>query len=251
MSEEKTPNRVSSVGTSSSPPMNFFETLEKRRSVRKYLPEGVPGEVIDKAIASALLAPNSSNLQPWEIYRVSSPEKRASLVTACFNQSAAATAAELVVFVARGDTWRRNRTLILEELTRRNAPKTTFDYYHKIVPLMYLHGWLDLIGWLKRIAFSIVGLFRPVPRGPFSKARVKAVLSKTVALACENFMLAITAQGYSTCPMEGFDECRVKKILGLGSESSVVMVISIGKEDPEGIYGPRLRLDPKLFVFEV
>jgi nitroreductase len=90
-----------------------------------------------------------------------------------------------------------------------------------------------------------------VPRGPFSKARVKAVLSKTVALACENFMLAITAQGYSTCPMEGFDECRVKKILGLGSESSVVMVISIGKEDPEGIYGPRLRLDPKLFVFEV
>lgn len=231
--------------------MEFFDSLEKRRSVRKYLPEPVPKEVMEKAFSAALLAPNSSNLQPWEIYRVTSPEKRAELVTACFNQSSAATAAELVVFIARTDTWRRNRSLILEELTKRGAPKMTFDYYHKIVPLMYVHGWLDLIGWLKRITFSIVGIFRPVPRGPFSKAKVKAVLSKTVALACENFMLAITAQGYSTCPMEGFDECRVKKILGLGSESTPVMVISIGKEDPEGIYGPRLRLDPKLFLFEV
>jgi nitroreductase len=231
--------------------MDFFEALEKRRSVRKYLPESVPGEVLDKAISAALLAPNSSNLQPWEIYRVTSPERRASLVTACFNQSTAATAAELVVFVARTDTWRRNRALILEELTKRGAPKMAFDYYQKIVPLMYLHGWLDLLGWLKHSAFSIIGLFRPVPRGPFSKARVKAVLSKTVALACENYMLAITAQGYSSCPMEGFDEVRVKKILGLGSESNVVMVISVGRENPEGIYGARLRLDPKLFVFEV
>jgi nitroreductase len=96
-----------------------------------------------------------------------------------------------------------------------------------------------------------VGLFRPVPRGPFSRAKVKATLSKTVALACQNFMLAITAQGYSSCPMEGFDESRVKKILGLGGKSSVVMIISVGKENPEGIYGPRLRLDPKLFLFEV
>jgi hypothetical protein len=43
----------------------------------------------------------------------------------------------------------------------------------------------------------------------------------------------------------------VKKILGLGGESAVVMMIAVGKEDPEGIYGPRLRLDPKLFLFEV
>ena len=64
------------------PPMDFFEALEKRRSVRKYLTERVPSEVIEKAISAALLAPNSSNLQPWEIYRVTSPEKRAALVTA-------------------------------------------------------------------------------------------------------------------------------------------------------------------------
>jgi nitroreductase len=232
--------------------MELFEAIESRRSVRKYLTEPVPPVVIEKAISAALLAPNSSNLQPWEIYHVSSPERKAALITAAFDQSGAATAAELFVFVARTDTWQRNRSLVLEELGKRGEiPKQQLDYYTKFVPLFYSHGFLNIVGILKKIAFSLVGLFRPVPRGPFSRSAVKGVLSKTVALACQNFMLAITAQGYSSLPMEGFDECRVKKILGLGGESAVVMMIAVGKEDPKGIYGPRLRLDPKLFLFEV
>jgi nitroreductase len=232
--------------------MDFFEAVETRRSVRKYLLEPVPRAVIDKAISAAFLAPNTSNIQPWEIYRISTTKKKAALVSACFDQSAAATAAELVVFVARTDTWQRNRDLLLQELiSRESAPKQTLDYYKKIVPLMYSHGWFDLLGPLKTGLFSVLGLFRAVPRGPFSKARTMATLSKTVALACENFMLAITAQGYATCPMEGFDERRVKKLLGLGGESSIVMVISVGKADPEGIYGDRIRFDSSLFLFEV
>ena len=232
--------------------MEFFQTIETRRSVRKYQPDTVPREVIEKALSASLLAPNSSNLQPWEIYWVRDAGKKAALVTAAFDQSAAATAAELLVFVARTDTWKRNRALILEELAKRgNVPKQQLDYYTKLVPLFYSHGVLNLFGLLKHILFFIMGLFRAVPRGPFSKARTKAVLSKTVALACQNFMLAITAQGYSSLPMEGFDEVRVKKILGLGGESAVVMMISVGRENPEGVYGPRLRLDPKLFLFEV
>jgi nitroreductase len=231
---------------------DLFETIAVRRSVRKYTSEAVPRPVMEKALDAALLAPNTSNLQPWEIYWVRNPEKKAQLVAACLSQSSAATAAELAVFVARTDTWRRNRKLVLEILNQRgNPPQQMVDYYKKIVPLFYAHGWLDFIGFLKSILFPIVGLFRPVPRGPFSKPALKATLGKTVALACENFMLAITAQGYSTCPMEGFDEWRVKNILRLGGASTVVMVISVGKEDPAGIYGNRLRLDPSLFLFEV
>ena len=231
--------------------MNLFDAIEKRRSVRKYLNEPVPRPIIEKAIEAALLAPNSSNLQPWEIYWVTDPEKKQQLVTACLDQATAATAAELVVFVARTDTWRRNRELILETLRQRGpVPQQQLNYYQKIVPLFYTPGWFSSFGWLKSAAFAVAGLFRPVPRGPFSKSALKAVLGKTVALACQNFMLAITAQGYSTCPMEGFDEARVKKILGLGAAASIVMVISVGREDAAGIYGSRLRLDPALFVFE-
>jgi nitroreductase len=44
--------------------------------------------------------------------------------------------------------------------------------------------------------------------------------------------------------MEGFDEFRVKKLLGLGLLDRVVMVISVGKPDLEkGIWGEQIRCD--------
>ena len=48
--------------------MNFFELVKKRRSVRKFTNEQVPDKVIQQSLQSALLAANSSNLQPWEFY---------------------------------------------------------------------------------------------------------------------------------------------------------------------------------------
>ncbi len=71
---------------------------------------------------------------------------------------------------------------------------------------------------------------------------------KSCALACENFMLAIAAQEFDTCPMEGFDESRVKRLLRLGRRASVVMVISVGRRDPRGLWGERFRL-PRSEVF--
>jgi nitroreductase len=60
--------------------------------------------------------------------------------------------------------------------------------------------------------------------------------NKSCALACENFMLGMSAHGFDTCPMEGYDSSRVKKILGLHSGDEVVMVISAGKRDQKGVY---------------
>ncbi len=231
--------------------MEFSEVLERRRSVRKFLPEAVPEAVIRKAIAEALLAPNSSNMQPWEFYWVRSPEKKKALVEACFSQPGAATAAELVVAVARVDTWPRNRQLMLEALSRlERVPRSATTYYQKIVPMMYRKGPLGVFGLIMGVAMFFVGFFKPVPRGWGRKDREQVVV-KTTALACENFMLSITNQGYASCPMEGLDEARVKRILKLPCGSRVVMGLAVGKGDPTGVYGPRIRFDPKLFIFEV
>lgn len=230
--------------------MEFFEAVRKRRSIRRYHATALPPEVINKAIDAALLAPNSSNMQPWEFYWVRTPEKKNAMAQACLGQPAARTAAELVVFVAR-DTWRRNRKIMLQKLEGRpGTPRSAIDYYTKLIPFAYTQGWFSSIGFLKRVIMTGVGLFRPVPRGPYSHREQWGVLAKTVALACENFMLAIVAQGYGCCPMEGFDECRVKSILGLGRDARVVMVISAGEPDPSGIYGEQLRFERDLFVFE-
>ena len=74
---------------------------------------------------------------------------------------------------------------------------------------------------------------------------------RLLGLACENLMLAFRARGWDTCPLEGLDSRRVRKLLALPGDASVVMVIAAGKRAPQGVYGPRLRFDRALFIKEV
>ncbi len=52
----------------------FFELLNKRRTVREYSEKDVPIELIEKAIATAGTAPSGANLQPWRFVVVRDAE---------------------------------------------------------------------------------------------------------------------------------------------------------------------------------
>ena len=131
------------------------------------------------------------------------------------------------------------------------VPQSAWNYYRKLVPVMYWKDPFGLVGILQWLIFTCMGFFRPAPRGPYGRGALFNTVTKTTALACQNLMLALTAQGLGSCPMEGFDEHRVKKILGLGRGTQIVMVIGTGFTDPSGVFGPRIRFDSKLFVHEV
>ena len=232
--------------------MDFFDLIRRRRSVRKFTNESVPNEVITKALKSALLAPNSSNLQPWEFYWVKDKKNKKNLIKACFSQNAAKTAQELIVAVSRIDTWKRNSRLILENYKEKGKQiPIVKKYYGLLVPLFYTHDKFGIFGLIKYFLYffiSIVGLFKPIPRGPIFRHDLFEIVTKTTALACQNFMMALVAEGYDSCPMEGFDHKRVKKILKLNYSSHVVMVLGVGKADTKGIYGKRFRIDDKLVI---
>jgi nitroreductase len=229
----------------------FRKVVVSRRSVRQYDATPVPESVIRDAIDLGLIAPTSSNLQQTEFYWVRSNEKKAMLVRACFGQPAAKTAQELVVIVARTDTWKRNAKGVLKQLREADAPRGAIAYYERLVPLAYRNGPLGLLGLFKRIYFAVIGLTKPTPREPKSRADIRVWAHKSAALAAENFMLAIRAKGFDTCPMEGHDSKRVKHILGLGCGAEICMVVSVGKRAKGGIYGPQKRLQRDWFAFEV
>jgi nitroreductase len=184
---------------------------------------------------------------------VRSPEKKSLLVKACLGQPAAATAPELIVCVARPDTFRNRAKEVLAQLeAQKEAPvhASQIQYYKKIVPFFYSIGPLNVFAPLKWLMLNTVGVFRPMVRGPVTSGDRKAWAIKTTALACENLMLALRAYGFDSCPMEGFDEARIKKLLRLPGAATVVMVISAGKRAEGGIYGPQLRLPREEFIFE-
>lgn len=228
----------------------FEKVINSRRSVRVYKDEVIPPDVMTKILDSALIAPNSSNLQPWEFHWAKSKEVKEQIVKACLSQPAAATAAELIVCVGRTKTWKKHREMMLEffKKSEESFPKAAISYYEKIVPLAYNQGPLGILGLVKCIATTFRGFFKPTPREPVSSNHMKIWAVKSTALACENIMLTARALGYDSCPMEGYDSKMLKNILSLPSDAVPVMVISLGKRSETGVYGQQIRFPKENFI---
>ena len=226
----------------------FYQVVDSRRSTRIYAEDSIPEDVIERVVGAAQKAPNSSNLQCWELYRVNSPENKKRLVDACLGQPAASTAPELFVFVARPDLWRRNNAWTLAEFDRRgNMPERAYQYFTKITKIAYTQG---PFAWVKRIWFPIRGLTQATPREPIGWADMRVWAHKSTALSAAHFMLAMRAEGFDTCPMEGMDSRRVKSLLGLPSRAEICMVVSAGRRTEKGVYGERFRFHRDTFYQE-
>lgn len=234
-------------------PGEFQKVIDSRRSVRVFDDSTIPEAIVRKCLENGLLAPNSSNLQPWEIYWVASPEKKRELARCCLSQVAAKKSAELIVLVARTATWRNHARQMVTLFTSgpNKAPSMAVAYYKKIVPFVYTQGVLGILGLSKRVLFFFRGLSAPVIREPVTRSHLRAWAIKSTALAAENIMLSFRAYGYDTCPMEGYDSKRIRKLLGLPRDAAVVMVIAAGKRTEGGIYGPRIRYDSARFIKKV
>ncbi|MCG8668354.1 MAG: nitroreductase family protein [Pseudomonadales bacterium] len=226
----------------------FKKVVESRRSVRKFTSKPIPKEVLEDCLGMAMLAPSSCNLQPWEFHVVQTPNNKQKLVEACMNQNAAKTAAELIVVVARTQNWSKIAKLNITDWPQPTVPKHWVSFYKNGVPLTYWQGPFDALGRVKKSIANVAGLFRPIPRGPFSQADMKVWAVKSVALAAENLMLAFRSHGYDTCPMEGMDERRVRKLLKLPKDAEVVMVIGAGERAEDGVYFPRVQFDKNNFI---
>jgi len=226
------------------------EAIEYRRSVRIFKKEGIDSDKVKKCIMNATLAPNSSNLQTWEFYHVTNKTVLNSITKACFNQNAAKTANQIVVFVVRKDLWRKRAKENIDFLnsvfdkkmgknTEKNR-KLALKYYKVAIPIMYT-SFFGILGLLRYIFFQIVGIFRPIFR-EVRLSDIRIVSHKSTALAAQNFMISMTEIGYDTCPMEGSDTSRIKKILNLPSSAEINMVIGCGIRDEKGIYTERYRI---------
>jgi nitroreductase len=158
----------------------------------------------------------------------------------------------LIVVVARPDLWRRGQQINLEFFDHHGITDPRLKaYYEKLVPLTYGTDPLGISGGLKSLIAAAIGIFRPSYRGPFGPAGNRLWAAKTSALAAENLMLAFRAAGYDTCPMEGFDQKRAKKLLKLPCGAYITMILGVGRRAEKGVYGPQIRGSRDLFIHRV
>lgn len=157
----------------------------------------------------------------------------------------------MVVFVTRRDLYKKrcqqNLSFTKEDILK-NSPKSrqasriklAEGYYGRAIPFLYAQffGLLGIIRWL---IVTLVGLFRPIYY-EVTKSDMCVVVHKSCALAAENFMLAMASEKYDTCPMEGYDSKKIKKILDLPRGAEINMIISCGIPTEKGIWADRFRV---------
>ena len=234
---------------------HFDEIIEKRRSNRRFDENvQVPDEVIKRSLERAILSPNSSNMQLWEFYWIKSAEEKSKYTALCLGQSAAKTAQQIVVFVTRKDLWPKRAKWNYDRIREgikgepNKLQKRGLDYYSKLMPLAYRSDWFGFFDFVRRMISFFGGLTKPFYRMS-GKADQRVTVHKSCALAAQTFMLSIAAEGFESCPMEGFDAKRVKKELNLPCGAEINMIIAIGKGTEEGVWGPRVRVPYEEVVF--
>ncbi|UGT63156.1 NADPH-dependent oxidoreductase [Nocardia asteroides] len=77
-----------------------LQVLHEHRSVRRYLPDPVPEDVLRLLVSAAQSAPTSSNLQVWSVVAVRDPERKARLARLAGDQEQIRQAPLLLVWTA-------------------------------------------------------------------------------------------------------------------------------------------------------
>ena len=200
-----------------------------RRSVRKFLPDDISADTVRELLELSHRAPSGFNMQPWHFVVVRDPEVRKLMCHVAMDQPQVTEAPVTVVFVADPYAWQTEYEKVLalgEESGSLNAARIT--KYRTTVGTLFSTGPLGLFGLLKRIFVPLRRLQSPLPNVITSHAdRVAYVRSHTM-LAVATFMIAARARGLDTCPMEGFDEGRLKKLLDIPASMIVPAMVPLG-----------------------
>ena len=168
------------------------------------------------------------------------------------NQNAAKTSARLIAVVARTDVWQDHSKQLLREYPDTPVPKKVRDYYTKIVAMDFLRGPANVISVAKWGATQVVRRVKgPIKSPYYTFEDTKNWATNNTSLAAENLMLALRAHGFDSCPMGGFDEPAMKRLLKLSDDHHIIMMIGAGERADNGVYNSQFRFDQDQFVHYV
>jgi nitroreductase len=224
---------------------SVLEAIFNRRAIKVFDPVEIPAVTREQILDAARMAPSSFNIQPYRFYWVESPERRKKAAGLCLGQKPAATASALVVAVADIASWKATAQGELAWMrTAGFSPEkiTEAEKRAKLGKWFFLQGWFGIFGVLKLMIVRAMHLWMTTGTIPVARKGMFKWAGKNAALACENLMIAAEALGLNSCPMEGFDDLRLAKFLGLSPKKhEIVMVIAIGKKSEQHIVRPQWR----------
>ncbi len=208
--------------------MNYLEALSRRYSVKKFNPDiKVPESTLLNILESGKLSASSQGLQPYKIFVIQSNDMLQKLIPAFYNPSQITTCSHLVVIISK---------------------KTIEDHY--------INGYFNHISEVRNIAPEQLTSFKNNINQHINQQTENELLNwaeKQSYIVLANLMYAAALENVDTCPMEGFRQDVLEKILEIDSKiEKVTVTLALGyrSEEDQFQYMKKVRKpNEKLFKF--
>ncbi|MBF2036476.1 MAG: nitroreductase family protein [Leptolyngbyaceae cyanobacterium T60_A2020_046] len=201
--------------------LDVATAVRERRAIKHFKADPIAPEVLSTLVELTVAAPSSYNLQDWHIVLVQEEAQRQALAEAAFGQAQVSQAPVTAVFAADAAAWKdEDRMAKIYETglqSRAWTPKTV-DYFKTAIP---------------QFMRSL---------GP--KTREYAI--KNAMIAATHMALVAQAMGLSSCFLNGWDEDKVKAVIGAENQPALAIAVLL----PIG-YAAEPRQNPGRLPFEV
>lgn len=195
----------------------FSEVIRERRSVRTYDPSfTISKEEMTELLGEAILAPSSSNLQPWRFLVIDDQQLKEKLLPIAWNQQQVVEASAVIAVLGDLESYKLADTIYTRAFEAGYMPEDTKNSFVERTVKSY---------------------------GSLPKDVATRVVSTDGGLISMQLMLAAKARGYDTVPMGGYDAVKFVEAFGIGERYVPIMLIAIGKAAKPGHPTVRLTVD--------
>ena len=192
--------------------LSVKDAIASRHSIRKFVQEPISKEDINRIFELVRLSPSAWNLQPWRFHVVTDAQLKETLQDAAYGQQQVTSAPAVVLVISD-----------MEDVIA-NLPET-------------VHPGLSPDRKQEEVA-NLSSFFN----GMSVEERGQWGLTQT-NIALGFLLTTLQGHGYSSVPMLGFDQEKVKEILGLPEHVKFAAMVPFGIADTEGYEHHRFKLD--------
>jgi len=174
------------------------EAIRARRSMKSFKSDPIPEPVLHELLSLMQDAPSSWNFQPTRVVMIRSQEQKEALAAAAWGQKQILEAPVTFVFAVSVRGWEKNMDEILKTGVASGAwPQKFADWIRENAP-----------GFQKGLG---------------EKEREYAI--KDAMIMATTLAIAAQSKGYSNCYINGWDENKVKKIIGAQEDKNIAIAL--------------------------
>ncbi len=203
--------------------LTVADSIRARRSMKSFKSDPIPEATLQELLSLMQDAPSSWNFQPTRVVMIRSMAQKEALAAAAWGQKQILEAPITFVFAVSIRGWEKNMSEILKSGVSSGAwPQKFADWIGENAP-----------GFQKGLG---------------DKEREYAI--KDAIIMATTLALAAQSKGYSNCYINGWDEAKVKEIIGVEGDKdiAIALLLPIGLPNSQPKHPGRLPSAKTIFT---